>query len=105
MIHGSPVLLTFLNVVKKPADQLRGTSACWGIAGKLLQEDHKKGLSETGKTLTVCGKIRGRTDYLPRKMLYQLCGMYMPFIPEVETSSQATISAQMTAPVQIVRVF
>ena len=45
------------------------------------------------------------TDYLPRKMLSALCGIYIPFMPEVLTSSQATISAQMTAPVQIVRVF
>ena len=29
----------------------------------------------------------------------------MPFMPEVLTNSQATISEQMTAPVQIVRVF
>ena len=49
--------------------------------------------------------IRSVFSYLPRKMLNQLCGTYMPFMPEVLTNSQAVISAQMTAPVQIVRVF
>ena len=45
------------------------------------------------------------TDYLPRNTLSQVCGIQLPFMPEVETSSQATISEAITAPVQMVLVF